>query len=83
MVGAAFLFLSKIRTLGPLFAERRVIQQLYSELFELHQDVLCPGQTLEIFERFEIFGSDALFDCIVHGSDLLAIIFQKLILEGF
>jgi hypothetical protein len=49
------LFFSHGWSLGPFFAEGRVIEKFYCELFEFDEDVLGPGESFEVFQRFEVF----------------------------
>lgn len=53
-----------------------------SELFELCEYVLGPGEPFEVLERFVVLCVEALLYCFVHGGDFLFIVLQKLILEG-
>ncbi len=53
------------------------------KLFQLREYILGPGQPLEVLQRFVVLGIEALLDGLVHGGDLLLIVFQKLVLEGF
>lgn len=45
-----------------------------SKLFQLVENVLSPGQSLEIIECLEASTGDALLDGLVHGGDFLPIV---------
>jgi len=47
-------FLHHRGSLSSLFAERRVVEQISSKLFQFHKDILRPRQSLEVFKRLEV-----------------------------